>query len=266
MRSGTRKKLIQEYYSERSKDYDQQKSRTWKSNLGFPHEVLAELSAAISSLPNKLVVEVGVGSGRNALPLLEKTNTRLVGLDLSKEMLKLAKMKMSPFEKCFDLILADAEHLPFANHVFDAVICMSTMHYFTSQGRSLQKFGNVLKESGALVYGDLIVQEEDNQGFLQRLEKTLSKAHVRYHKPSQMKTLMEKNGFVVSKMKTIAYQKTFKALMEDKGKYFGITPENLHEIIEGAAVQAKEHYALTNAEMTLFYTVITAKNTKTMIS
>lgn len=84
--------------------------------------MLAELSAAISSFRNKLVLEVEVGSGRNTMLLLEKTKTRLVGLDLSKEMLKLAKMKMFPFKKCFDLILADGKHLPFANHAFDARI------------------------------------------------------------------------------------------------------------------------------------------------
>jgi hypothetical protein len=109
----------------------------------------------------------------------------------------------------------------------------------------------------------LTVHEADNQGFLERLEKTLSKAHVRYSKPSKIRMLMEKNGFAVSKMKTVAYQKTFKALMEDKGQYFGVAPENLQEIIEGAPPQAKEQYALTNTEMSLFYTIITAKNTRT---
>jgi len=205
------------------------------------------------------LLEVGVGSGRNALPLLEKVKPQLVGLDLSKEMLKQAKTKMLSFRDSFDLILADGDHLPFVSHTFDAIICMSTMHYFTFQGRTLKKLGQTLKENGTLVYGDLTVSETDNQGFFEGLERTLSKAHARYYKPSRIKRLMEKQGFRISKMKTIAYRKAYSALMEDKGRYFGVAPETLHLYLEGAPAEAKEQYALTSTEMTLFYTVITAK-------
>lgn len=259
MNNAARKKLILKYYSKRSKDYDRQKSRTWQSSQGFGNEVFDELLTALEGFRNRLVLEVGVGSGRNALPLLEKAKPQLVGLDLSKEMLKQAKTKMSSFKHCLDLILADGEHFPFMNHAFDALICMSTMHYFASQRRILQRFRNALEENGTLVYGDLTVGEMDNQGFFEGLERTLSKAHARYYKPSEIKRLMEKQGFHIQKMKTITYRKTYSALMEDKGRYFGVTAETLHGYIERATAKAKEQYALTNTEMTLFYTLITAK-------
>jgi len=259
MNSFARKKLIREYYSKRSKDYDRQKSRTWKSSQGFGNEVFDELLTALKGFRNRLLLEVGVGSGRNAYPLLEKVKPQLIGLDLSKEMLKHAKTKMSSLKDCLDLILADGEHLPFVNHAFDALICMSTMHYFASPARVLQRFRNALKENGTLVYGDLTVHETDNQGFFEGLERTLSKVHTRYYKPSQIKTLIEKQGFHFSKMKTVAYRKTYSALMEDKGQYFRVTPETLHKYIGGANAESKEQYALTSTEMTLFYTVITTK-------
>ena len=254
-----RKKLIQEYYSKRSKNYDRQKSRTWKSSQGFANEVFDTLLTALTGFENRLVLEVGVGSGRNALPLLEKVKPELIGLDLSKEMLKQAKTKMSSFKDCLDLIQADGEHLPFVNHVIDALICMSTMHYFAFQGRILHGFRDTLKEHGTLVYGDLTVHETDNQEFFERLERTLSRAHARYHKPSQMKRLIDKQGFHISEMKTITYRKSYSALMEDKGRYFSVTPETLHRYIERATANARDQYELTSTEMTLFYTVITAK-------
>jgi ubiquinone/menaquinone biosynthesis C-methylase UbiE len=259
MDNAARKKLIQKYYSKRSRDYDRQKSRTWKSGQGFGNEVFDELLTALKEFRNRLLLEVGVGSGRNALPLLKKVKPQLVGLDLSKEMLRKAKTKMSSFKDCLDLILADGEHPPFVNHAFDALICMSTMHYFAFQGRILRRFRDTLKEDGTLVYGDLTILETDNQGFFEGLERTLSEAHSRYYKPSQIKRLMEKQGFHSSRTKTVAYRKTYAALMEDKGRYFGVTPETLHGYIEGASEKAKEQYALTGTEMTLFYTMITAK-------
>jgi ubiquinone/menaquinone biosynthesis C-methylase UbiE len=254
-----RKRIIQEYCSKRSKDYDRQKSRTWKSSQGFGNEIFDEMLTALTDFENKLVLEVGVGSGRNACPLLEKVKLQLLGLDLSKEMLKQAKIKMSRFKNSFDLILADGEHLPFMNHAFDALICMSTMHYFAFQGRILRRFREVLKEDGMLVYGDLTVHEMDNQGFFEGLERTLSKAHARYYKPSKMNRLVEKQGFKIIKMKTVAYRKAYDALIEDKGRYFGVPQETLHMFLERAPSEAKEKYALTNLEMTLSYTVITAK-------
>jgi ubiquinone/menaquinone biosynthesis C-methylase UbiE len=259
MNSTTRKKLIREYYSKRSKDYDQQKSRTWKSSQGFGNEVFDELLTALKGFRNRLVLEVGVGTGRSALPLLEKVKPHLIGLDLSKDMLKQTKTKMSSFKDCFDLILADGEHLPFVNDAFDALICMSTMHYFASQERILHRFRDALKEDGTLVYGDLTVHETDNEGFFEGLERTLSKAHARYCKSSQIETLMEEQKLHISKMKTVAYRKTYSALMEDKGQYFSVPPETLHKYTEAASAKAKEQYELTSTKMTLFYTVITAK-------
>jgi len=258
MADNTRKKTVQRYYSFRAKDYDQQKSRTWKSKNGFGVEVFNEMLSAFTGFENKLLLEVGVGSGRNAKPLLEKIKPHLVGLDLTREMLKTARTKLLAQRQHFNLILADAEHLPFAADTFDAILCMSTMHYFADQENTLENYGRLLKKGGAFMYGDLSPHEEDNRGFFEMLERTVSKAHKRYCKASEMKRLLETHGFQVSRMKTIAYRKSYNALMKDKGKYFGIKPEALHKYVHSASKEAKQQYALTDTELTQFYTVITA--------
>jgi len=258
MDSIVRKKIIQEYYSNRSKDYDLQKSRTWRTSQGFGIEVINELLDALASFENKLVLEVGVGSGRNAVPLMEKIKPQFVGLDLSKEMLKLARRKMSSFKQNLDLILGDAEHLPFMNNAFDAIVCMSAMHYFESQEEMLKKFSAVLKENGTFFYGDLTIHELDGQGFFEALERTLSKAHARYYKPSETAKLMWANGFRISRIKTVVYRKSYNLLMEDKGEYFDVAPEMLQEHIRRATLNEREQYGLTATELTLYYTIIAA--------
>jgi len=258
MNSIVRKKIIQEYYSKRSKNYDRQKRRTWQTSQGFGIEVINELLDALTLFENKVVLEVGVGSGRNALTLMQKIKPEFVGLDLSKEMLKLAKTKMSSFKQNLDLILGDAEQLPFVNNAFDSIVCMSTMHYFESQEKMLKKFSAVLKEKGTFVYGDLTIHELDDQGFFETLERTLSKAHARYYKPSEMRKLMQTNGFRISKIKTVPYRKSYNSLMKDKGEYFDVTPEMLQEHIQRATLNEKEQYGLTATELTLYYTIISA--------
>jgi ubiquinone/menaquinone biosynthesis C-methylase UbiE len=253
-----RKKLIQRYYSVRAMDYDRQKSRTWKSSQGFGNEVTDELLDAFVNSEDKLVLEVGVGSGRNAVPLLQKSKMWFVGLDLSREMLELARRKMSSFKESLDLVLGDAESLPFVNCVFDGIICMSTMHYFKSQANVLKRFAEILKEKGSLVYGDLTVHELDDQGFLEMLENTVSKVHTRYCKPSEIQKLLEPHRFHVFKTRTVAYRKSYRSLMEDKGEYFDVTPETLQKCIRDTDEDAKEQYGLTDTELTLYYTIVTA--------
>jgi tRNA (guanine37-N1)-methyltransferase len=260
MKSVDRKRRIREYYSRRSENYDRQKSRTWKSSQGFGDDVFSELLTAMTGFGNKLLLEVGVGTGRNALPLLEKIKPQFIGLDLSREMLEHAKTKMSTFKDRLELILADGENLPFANHAFDAIMCMSTMHYFESQEKILRQLRDVLKPNGTFLYGDLTVHEKDNQEFFETLERTVSKVHAKYCKPSQIRALIEKQGFQISTIKTFPYRKTHSALMEDKGRYFGVASQTLQECVEEATEEAREQYALTRTEITLFYTIINAKN------
>lgn len=258
MTASSRKKTVQRYYSIRAKDYDQQKSRTWKSENGFGAEILDEVLNAFTGFENKFLLEVGVGSGRNAKPLLEKIRPHLVGLDLTREMLNNARNKLHAYKQHSNLVLGDADHLPFVAEAFDAILCMSTMHYFEDQEKALEDYRRLLKKGGTFVYGDLSPHEADNQGFFETLERTISRAHTRYYKASETKRLLETHGFHVSKMKTIAYKKTYDALIEDKGKYFAIKPEALRRYVRAASKEAKEQYVLTDTELTQFYTVITA--------
>lgn len=73
-----------------------------------------------------------------------------------------------------------------------------------------------------------------------------------------MKRLIEKSGFRVNRVRTVRYKKSYDALIEDKGSYFDVGTETLRKFIENASVTAKKQYSLTDTEMTLFYSVVTA--------
>jgi len=258
MKDMARKKIIQKYYAERAKDYDQQKSRTWKSKHGFSTKIVSGIVDSLTGFENKTILEVGVGSGRISLPLLEKYALWLIGLDLSKDMLKLAKTKMSSHKPKCDLVLADAEHLPLADKVFDAAICISTMHYFKSSGGSLSEFSRILRGGGIFVYGDLTLHELDEQAFLDRLERTISKAHLKFYKSSKMRKLLENNGFHVSKLEVIPYSKSYSALIEDKGGYFDVELDTLREFVRSASDEERQLYMAGDDGLTLFFTLIAA--------
>jgi len=258
MRSMSQKKIVQEYYSKRAKDYDWQKSRTWKSEQGFGTEVISYITETLANLEGKAIPEVGVGGGRVASALLEMIKPWIVGIDLSKEMLGRANAKLSPHKNAFSLILADAEHLPFAEGPFDAVACISTMHYFMFPQRSLIEFSRVLRGNGIFVYGDLTLHEKDKERFLDRLERMISKAHARYYKTSEMKVMFRECGFHVFRTKIVPYRKSYRALMEDKSRYFSVGPRSLDNFLQETTDDERKPYAADDKGLTLFFTLIVA--------
>ena len=65
-----------------------------------------------------IVLEIGVGTGKN-LPY-HPDDARTVAVDISPRMLRRAARRARRLERNVDLILADAQHLPFRDHAFDA--------------------------------------------------------------------------------------------------------------------------------------------------
>jgi ubiquinone/menaquinone biosynthesis C-methylase UbiE len=95
------------------------------------------------------VLEVGCGTGRFAIALWEHTHSRVVGLDISSNMLKIAKTKPSTGQ--IDWIEATAETIPSADKVFDCIFMVFAMHHFKDKRRALAEIRRVLKPGGRLV-------------------------------------------------------------------------------------------------------------------
>jgi phosphatidylethanolamine/phosphatidyl-N-methylethanolamine N-methyltransferase len=71
-----------------------------------------------SEVQGALVLEVGVGTGKN-LPY-HPDDTRSVAVDISPRMLRRAGRRARRLGRAVDLVLADAQHLPFPDSAFDA--------------------------------------------------------------------------------------------------------------------------------------------------
>jgi hypothetical protein len=59
-------------------------------------------------------------------------------------------------------------------------------------------------------------------------------------------------------MKSIAYRKSYEALIEAKGNYVANRPDVPHRYVHTARKEGKQQCALKDTELTQFYTVITA--------
>jgi len=98
-----------------------------------------------------LVLEVGVGSGVN-LPLYGPAVTRIVGLDPSPELLRLASKRAADVVIPVSLLRASAEDLPLADAVFDTIVMTWTLCSIPNPMAALTEMRRVLRRGGRLIF------------------------------------------------------------------------------------------------------------------
>ncbi len=101
-------------------------------------------------------LEIGCGTGAFAR-VLAKRCRRVVGLDLSAEMIRVARARSGQFEN-LQFEIADAMTWDFPHSHFDFVCSIATFHHL-EQRELLLKIKDALKPSGVLVVLDLVQSE-----------------------------------------------------------------------------------------------------------
>ena len=98
-----------------------------------------------------LVLEVGVGSGLN-LPLYGPGVDRVVGLDPSPQLLRLASRRAADAVVPVSLLRGSAEHVPFADAVFDTIVMTWTLCSIPNPIAALTEMRRVLRPGGRLIF------------------------------------------------------------------------------------------------------------------
>jgi ubiquinone/menaquinone biosynthesis C-methylase UbiE len=97
--------------------------------------------------PGAQVLEIGIGSGRIAIPLAAKIG-RISGVDLSLEMMALAQAKAAGTPTNLDLARADALQLPFSGGCFDLVYGVHVLHLISGWQIAVGEARRVLRPRG----------------------------------------------------------------------------------------------------------------------
>jgi ubiquinone/menaquinone biosynthesis C-methylase UbiE len=118
---------------------------------GVAELVADRIDAAVG--PEGRLLELGVGTGRIALPL-HRRGRRIVGVDLSVPMLdryraKAAALGLPPPA----VVRADATRLPFREACVDAVLEVHVLHLVPGWRRALAEARRVLRPGGAVLVG-----------------------------------------------------------------------------------------------------------------
>ncbi|MCD6418792.1 class I SAM-dependent methyltransferase [bacterium] len=104
---------------------------------------LSEIEAVKKILPDGLGVEIGIGSGRFAIPLGIN-----FGIDPSMKMLKTASQN-----KNLHLALAIAEKIPLAENTFDFALMVTTICFVDDVEKTFSEIKRILKNGGQVIIG-----------------------------------------------------------------------------------------------------------------
>jgi SAM-dependent methyltransferase len=94
-------------------------------------------------------LEIAIGTGLN-LPLYPR-DVRLVGIELSPEMLKLARERAVELSRQVDLYEGDAERLPYPDAAFDSVVITLALCSIPDDAAAVREAHRVLRPGGRLL-------------------------------------------------------------------------------------------------------------------
>jgi ubiquinone/menaquinone biosynthesis C-methylase UbiE len=120
---------------------------------GVAEQVRDQIALCTGAGRNTRFLEIGVGTGRIALPFAQM-GADYTGADLSLSMMEVLRKKIATIPEGavrLKLVLADAVALPFADTSFDVILMIHLLHLVSDWRQALRECRRVSRDGGWLV-------------------------------------------------------------------------------------------------------------------
>jgi demethylmenaquinone methyltransferase/2-methoxy-6-polyprenyl-1,4-benzoquinol methylase len=99
------------------------------------------------------ILDIATGTGDLAILSAKANPKKVVGIDISEEMLNIGiqKVKKNNLDKLIELKVADSEDLPYEDNSFDLAMVAFGVRNFENLEKGLSEIKRVLKEGGLLI-------------------------------------------------------------------------------------------------------------------
>lgn len=147
------------------------------------------------------LLDCGCGTAPMLTLLKQKyPNKRYTGIDLTPEMIEVAKAKKMPGVR---LVVGDCEKLPFPDDSFDAVICCQSFHHYPNVQDFFDSVHRVLRPGGRLILRDMTAKTAPVRWFMNHIEMPIihlaGHGDVRVYGVDEVKVLCDKAGLVLER-------------------------------------------------------------------
>ena len=110
-----------------------------------------DMAAQLRDVPYEALLDVGCGTGFLIDLLAKQHPARYTGLDLSPEMIRMAKGKRIEGAQ---FVVGTADRLPFPDAGFDIVTCSQSFHHYPYPEKAMAEALRVLKPGGLYILSD----------------------------------------------------------------------------------------------------------------
>lgn len=138
-------------------------------------KVTKQLADSLQINPKTKVIDIACGKGSTALYLAEKYGCEVVGIDISEELIQVAKVlsKKKGLEDKVKFQIADAMDLPFSDNQFDIAISQAMLVLVEDKVKTIREAYRVIKKGGKAGWLELSWRKEIDQDFLEKVSHVL---------------------------------------------------------------------------------------------
>lgn len=207
------KKIIEEYNDKLAPVYDKVTKKEFKWTA--PKKIAEKLLSFVKR--GDIVLDLGCGTGQSASPFIKK-GCKVIGIDISSEMLKLARKKYR-FLKLYKYDLRKGlKRLKFKKNLFGGIIAVGILEFLKDLEKIIKEMAELLKPGSYIAFTyELLLKNHRLQskrasplgeGPLRPIPKLFSFRVYRYT-PKEVQKILDKNKIKkIYSEKFIGYFKT----------------------------------------------------------
>ena len=140
--------LSKKHFDGQAAEYDQRDTYYYSQNGKISCRDIAE---RVKDVPYEALLDVGCGTGFLIDMLAKRKAARYCGVDLSDEMIRVAKGKGIRGE---EFVVGSADKLPYPDGSFDIVACSQSFHHYPYPERAMLEAKRVLKPGRLYILSD----------------------------------------------------------------------------------------------------------------
>lgn len=220
--------------------------------------MVAAAQDQIGLMAGARVLEIGVGTGRIALPFAQR-GYRYTGVDLSSQMMHTLRSKAEGVK--IDLIQGDIARLPLRSATLDAVVAVHIFHLVSAWQQAMDEAARVLRSGGMLLHGRTRRDDDGEHELRKRMEEQANQLQPRHDERltwNQVEEQLAQRGGTPQEYTSLPWSttRTPRAIIDQFrnriwSNTWGLRDDVLADVVDTATAWAHEQYGDLDAPFTI---------------